>query len=82
VRITFLHPRGELSAALVGDCLMLIGLVPPDHIGRWTRNELLLVYDYAMREHAHASDNIVRRRPRPALLEGSRVGDVDFGKEN
>lgn len=76
MRITFCEPRGKLTARLVSDMLGLIGIIPPDNIERWTRNELLLVYDYAAREHASASDCIVRRRPRPALLEGSRVAGV------
>jgi hypothetical protein len=35
---------------------------------RWTELERLVVYDYATRVHLSASDNPVRIRPRPHLL--------------
>jgi hypothetical protein len=75
-RITFWEPRGKLTPELIRDVLMLISLdVDLDTIKTWTPNELLMVYDWAMREHARASDNIVRRRPRPALLAVARPID-------
>jgi len=75
-RITFWEPTGKLTPDLVRDVLMMISLdVELEILKTWTRTELLMVYDWAAREHARASDNIVRRRPRPALLAVARPID-------
>lgn len=70
MRLELMTPRGALTAALVRDALGLVMEQAPaiDIMSRWTQNELLLVYDWAMREHANASDAPVRRRPRPYLV--------------
>ena len=72
-RIKLYEPRGELNADLVFDVL---GLVLKLHdvpdvrlLRRLTVMELGIVYDWAIREHLHASDNVqVRRRERPFLI--------------
>lgn len=70
MRLELMQPKGATTAALVRDALALVMEQPPtlETIARWTQNELLIVYDWAMREHAHASDYLVRRRPRPYLV--------------
>ncbi len=68
-RITFWEPRGALTADLLVDMLGLVSLAAPiEVVQEWTEFERLLAYDWAAREHLRASDNIVRRRPRPWLL--------------
>ncbi len=42
-------------------------LPQPGDIETWTPLECALAYDWAMREHLHASDNIIHRRPRPTF---------------
>lgn len=78
VRLTLWEPKGKLTAEIVYDVLTLgcgIGDLPSREeaglqIRRWTPNERSIVYDWAIREHLRASDNLtVRRRPRPYLVE-------------
>jgi hypothetical protein len=72
MRITCYAPDGELTAEIVADVLSLIGeraALYPSAIAEWTRLELLLAYDWAIREHLAASDNPVRRRDRPRFLD-------------
>lgn len=70
--VTLLQPTAhELTPELVQDVVSLVDETPPsrDELQQWTEIELLLVYDWAMREHMRASDNRnVRRRPKPWLL--------------
>jgi hypothetical protein len=69
---SFYRPEGELTDKLVRDILFVVGVISvgPAVIATWTEFERLIVVDWAMREHLHASDNPVRRRPRPrGLLE-------------
>ena len=72
MRPEFFEPQGELNAYSVRDVLLLVlpgrGVPSLAEIGRWTSLEMLLVYDWAMREHLRAADNPVRRRERPRLL--------------
>lgn len=68
-RISFLSPAGGCTAEAVTDTLALAGVsVPPERARTWAPLELLLAFDWAMREHLHASDSSVRRRERPAFL--------------
>lgn len=64
---SFLAPNAELTPLIVRDVFGLVGVdIDPAHVLQWTPTELLLAYDYAVREHLSASDNrTVRRRPRP-----------------
>jgi len=51
---------------VVGNVLTLVGTyVSSFRIGFWSELEKLQAYDWAMREHLSASDNPVRRRPKP-----------------
>jgi hypothetical protein len=79
MRPEFLEPQGELNAYSVRDVLLLVlpgSTVPAiSSIERWSDMERLAVYDWAMREHLHASDGSVRRRQRPRLLYLSRITD-------
>jgi hypothetical protein len=67
-----MEPERGISAYAVHDVLALVlpGRAMPSltEIERWTSIEMLLVYDWAMREHLRASDALVRRRERPRLL--------------
>jgi hypothetical protein len=54
---SFYAPAGELTTRMLRDLLGLISLDLPPRADRWTPLEQL-----------HASDNPVRRRPRPSLL--------------
>lgn len=67
--VTFYDPEGTLDVETVNDMLSLVGYRLRRTNGAtlaWTANELLVAYDWAAREHLNASDNPVRRRPRPA----------------
>lgn len=71
MRPEFLAPKGALTAEVVRDTLSLAMSEPPtlEIVARWTRFELMIVYDWAMREHLRASDNLtVPRRERPYLV--------------
>ncbi len=67
MRPDFLEPRGELNADTVFDAMNLVCQDPPplEVVQRWTKMELLLAYDWAMRDHLKASDNVIKRRDRP-----------------
>lgn len=67
-RRSFYAPR-ELSPEVVHLVMELVAAdVPPMRlVERWTEIELLAAYDWAVREHLAASDNPVRRRPRPVF---------------
>jgi len=64
-----LFADGPISTALLGDILSLVCENLPPGADRWTELERALVADWAAREHLRASDNLVRRRPRPSLLD-------------
>lgn len=72
MRITLHEPVGgigTMSAETLCDLLLLVSVdVPAGQVARWTALERLLAYDYAIREHLAASDNLVRRRQRPSFL--------------
>ena len=79
-RVKMMEPSGELTADLVRDVLSLVLAASevPDLrlITRCTKMELGILYDWAIREHLHASDNVqIRRRSRPFLIEV--LGDLD-----
>lgn len=76
MRIEILSPK-DLTASVVRDALALVGVnTALDTVSTWTRNELALAYDWAMREHLHASDNRVRQRPQPAFVRLSGAGSM------
>lgn len=77
-RPTFYEPETGIETLSAYDlhCVLLLAgdEVPPERIQPWTDLEKLLAYDYAMREHLLASDNIVRRRPCPYfVIQASRA---------
>lgn len=62
-------PADSVSPATLRNVLLLAGHdVTETAIVPWTQLERLLAYDYAMREHLHASDNPIRRRPCPSFV--------------
>jgi hypothetical protein len=70
MRVTF-HANAYPTPRQVA---LVCSLVEEQHITeaaaeRWTDLERLIVYDYAIRAHLSASDNPVRVRPRPRLLD-------------
>lgn len=68
-RRSFFEPRGSLTADLVFDALLLGGVeTEREALEAWTEIELLIAYDWAIREHLHASDNAVRRRAKPSFV--------------
>ena len=69
-RVTFYEPEGGYTTHVVADALDLVSTsMPREVINRWTRLELMVAYDWAIREFLHASDCPVRRRERPSFLE-------------
>ena len=68
-RIKFFEPRGELTPDLVEDVLSLVLSEKLDlDLEQLSHHELLLIYDWAIREYQAASDLITRRRPMPYLV--------------
>jgi hypothetical protein len=74
-RRKYLEPReGGYSTPTVLFALQLVleGSAPEDGvINTWTDEQRRDAYDWAMREHLRASDNPIRRRPKPAFLEAA-----------
>jgi hypothetical protein len=70
-RISLLDPSGELTPKLVTNLLEMVG-ANPQHVGRWSATEMRIAYDWAIREHLHAGDGYVRRRPKPWFIEAGR----------
>lgn len=70
---TFYEPQGELTWSLVFDLLCMVSADPlPEQARQWTPIELLVAYDWAIREHLRASDNTtVRRRVKPWFVDGA-----------
>jgi hypothetical protein len=70
MRITFWTPaETPIDSTTVSAVLGLVSVdIGPEWIIRWTDNEKIMAYDWAMREHLSASDNPVRRRPKPYLI--------------
>lgn len=75
MRKEFLEPGGELCVSTVQSTLSLVvdndvfGKSVTSIISRWSKDELLLVYDWAIREHFGAAGNRMQRRPKPYLVE-------------
>jgi hypothetical protein len=71
MRLTLLEPEGGITIQATEDALGLVGItIPPERIGRYTHGELLLAYDWAMRQHLRASDNTsLHIRSKPSFLE-------------
>jgi hypothetical protein len=65
-----LKPKsGKVTPEIVSDALSLIGLRPQSPPDTWPQAALDHAYDWAMREHLHASDNLrVLRVARPLWL--------------
>jgi hypothetical protein len=71
VKTEFLEPR-ELTAGVTRNVMLLVGAdVPLEAVATWTRMELLVAYDWAMREHLTASDSRLRRREMPTFVRGA-----------
>jgi hypothetical protein len=67
MRITVYAPR-VLTPTAVHDALCLTDRTPPaETVRTWSKYELLLAYDWAIREHLAAADNPVQRRQRPTF---------------
>lgn len=71
MKVDMLEPEGDLTSDVAADALRLLD--PAEHedadrLKLLTSIELHLVYDWAMREHLHASGDRVRRREKPAAL--------------
>jgi hypothetical protein len=66
-RPVLLEPAGGYTPETVESALALVlADVPPFVIiQRWAPLELMVAFDWALRERWHASDNLVRRRPCP-----------------
>jgi len=66
---SFYQPA-ELSAEVVVSVFELISTrLDPDVVEKWTEIELLVAYDYAIRNHLRASDNPTRLRDEPWLVK-------------
>ena len=78
MRLTLWDPQGDLAADLdiLPDLFSLLGLhLEIKTVICWTINERRLAYDWAMREHLAASDNVVQRRPRPSFTKIGVTGE-------
>lgn len=78
MRVTFMAPE-RLTAEMTRDVLALVGAqVAAETADGWTYHELLMAYDWAMREHLRASDNTtVRRRDKPSFVQvAEEVGKI------
>lgn len=74
MRIEFLEPQGELTPSLVMDVLGLVDhQVQEAHAVNWTYLELVMAYDWAMREHLRASDSRISRRECPSFVLSARA---------
>ena len=78
MRPEFLTPKLPIDAQDLYNVIGLVDQYPPPvaYIERWSQMERILVYDWAMREHLRASDNIIRRRDRPVLLDSKLVAGL------
>lgn len=76
-RIEFLEPSGGLTPQTVSDTLLMAPHLPQatvHQLADLSNHELLLIYDYVMREVVYASDNVtVRRRAMPTVLRWASV---------
>jgi hypothetical protein len=77
MRPELLTPAGDIMPETLRDMLALVGEnVSAKRIEKWAPLEMAVVYDWAVREHLHASDNNVRRRQRPSLLADAAASDL------
>lgn len=64
-----LRPRGgRVSASIVTDVLLLVGENKSD-VKRWSQRDRERVYDWAIRTHLRASDNVIAVPDRPRVLD-------------
>lgn len=67
-KIGFFMPSRKLTLNVTRDALGLVG-VRVGEIGAWTPHELIMAYDWAMREHLRVSANRrVHGRPKPSFV--------------
>jgi hypothetical protein len=69
MRIEFISPKDEITDEMLARVLGLVGADTACQMARLTKYERILAYDWAMREHLTASDNLCRRRPKPSFIE-------------
>jgi hypothetical protein len=75
-RVSFYRPR-DLTAEVVVAVLSLVGVrVERSIVERWTKLELLLAYDWAMRNHLRASDNPARLRDKPWFVQVAEMAQA------
>lgn len=78
--VSFIDASGPITVQMLCDIVSLVDEVPPPpfEVEEWTRNERLLVYDWAARELQKANDHpYVRRRDKPWLLARLQERDTD-----
>jgi hypothetical protein len=62
-------PEGVLEPEMLRNFIGLVMVtVDAKAVESWTDLEMVLAYDWAAREHLHASDNPVQRRPKPSFV--------------
>lgn len=85
-KVEFLEPSGDLTPQTVSDTLLIAPHLPQataSQLAELSRHELLLIYDYAMREILVASDNVnVRRRAMPIVLRWASVRATADGEDD
>jgi hypothetical protein len=84
VKLEFYLPEGELTPEVLRDMLQQVmepGVqVPLEAIGRWTRLEFIMAYDWAAREYLRASDNKrVQRREQPSFVAAAEARTAEVG---
>lgn len=64
-----LRPRGKLTLNLLADVLTLIGESLPGDAHEWTMRQRLQVYNWALRQHFKAADNLIAVPARPKVMQ-------------
>jgi hypothetical protein len=69
-------PRGPITLEILLDALSLAGVpVRMETLAEWDFGKRADAYDWAIREHLHASDNDVPRVTRPGFIPGAETHD-------
>lgn len=71
------HP-GRQTPEMIRDLMALVGVqIPVETLREWTRTELVVAFDWAIREHLAASDNAVQCRKKPWFVTVAQEDSVD-----
>jgi hypothetical protein len=79
MRLEFMEPEpGKQTPAMIRDLMGLVGVqITLATLEEWTWTERVIAFDWAIREHLAASDNPVRRRPKPWFVTVAQEDEED-----